>query len=135
MSSDQADDGEEEHYIIYDYDAELQREWAEEREQERLNTYRNARQLHPSYVFNKDIDTHLENLNVESKRIQDNVQRISNLISNLNLENYYQPNLTPKQSKPKSTITKPKPKRQRLSIQESIDLQEKILSGSSSSEL
>ena len=83
-----------------------------EREQERLNTYRNARQLHPSYVFNKDIDTHLENLNVESKRIQDNIQKIGNIISNLNLENYYQSTreiLVPlkesseSKSKPKST--------------------------------
>jgi hypothetical protein len=76
---------------------------------------------------------------VESERIQDTVQRISNAISNLNLENYYQQptrNLIPvpqmkessSKSIPKSTA-KPKPKQQ-LSIQESIDLQQKILSGS-----
>ena len=131
MSSDQRQtDDDEEHYIIYDYDAELHKEWAAEREQERLNTYRNAKQLHPSYAFNKDIDAHIENLNVESKRIQDNVQRISNLISNLNFENYSQSTrkiLVPlkesseSKSEPKPKSAKPKPKQ--LSIQESIDLQ------------
>jgi hypothetical protein len=74
-------------YIIYDYDAELHREWAAEREQEKLNTYQNARQLHPGYAFNKDIDAHLENLDVETRGLQDNIQGISNLISTLNFVN------------------------------------------------
>jgi hypothetical protein len=84
---DSGSEQEERHYIIYDYDGDLNREWAAEREQEKLNTYRNARQLHPSYAFNKDIDAHLENLDVETRRLQDNIQRIGNLISNLNFNN------------------------------------------------
>ena len=126
--SDSAEDIEEGVYWFSaeELDPDLEKKQAEaRRQQQELGLlYQNARTLNPRYTFNRDVDKRLDEMALMSKKLADNLSKVSDLTNQIKLES-----LKVKTKVPSEVQQKQKPKQQ-LSIQESIDLQQKILSGS-----